>query len=76
MTQTIAPILRLAGLAIEIICLALWLAASSRPGASGSMTVRLLLAGVGLGFVLWLVGMILIRIEARRASASKQPDSR
>jgi hypothetical protein len=71
MKRAAGPILRGVGLLIEAACLLAWLKWDYAGQSVGGIPMGyLLLAGAGLGFVLWAVGFTLILLRARRSRTS------
>jgi hypothetical protein len=71
MKRAAGPILRGVGLLIELACLLAWLNWDYEGRSIGGIAVQhLLLAGVALGFVLWLAGLTLLMSAARRSQSS------
>ena len=72
MTQATGQIVRLVGLTLEVVCLMFWVF----PAMSG-LPRPLWLAGVALGFVLWLVGTIATRrVAADERSSPRSEEGR
>jgi hypothetical protein len=64
------PLLRQVGLLLELGCILALVAGDVEGRIVAGIAVRhLLIAGAGLGFVLWGVGLALLRRAARRRSS-------
>jgi hypothetical protein len=72
MKPAAGPILRRAGLLIEVACLlALVTLGDGRRAVAGIAVRHLLIAGVALGFFLWAVGLVLLLRAARQAARDR-----
>jgi hypothetical protein len=72
MKPAAGPILRRAGLLIEITCLlTLFAQGDSRQEVAGISVRHLLMFGVALGFLLWAVGLALLLRAARQSRATR-----
>jgi hypothetical protein len=75
MSQANGQILRLVGLAIEMVCLILWIVHRGDPRKVGGISLtNLLFAGVVLGFVLWLSGRVVIQFATAGRKPGPRPD--